>query len=124
MAMLYFFIALLLCLGYYIYIEASAPAKPGQKAKVQSENIPYVSNHQCLFFYYHMYGKDVDTLNIYLSSNGETTLQWTLKGEQGNKWQDGEVPIKPGGGDFKVEFSLLVTFYLLFLIFVDVYVSK
>ena len=46
-------------------------------------------------FYYHMYGADIGTLNIYSWAQGATnkTLIWTLTGQKGNKWLYGSVPL-------------------------------
>lgn len=39
--------------GYYIFIEASAPQKPGDRAWLRSPSIP-PTTASCLVFYYHM----------------------------------------------------------------------
>lgn len=39
--------------GYYVYIEASAPQKPGDRARLRSPLIPATTGN-CLVFYYHM----------------------------------------------------------------------
>ncbi len=66
-----------------MYIETSSPRQDGDIAKleysVSSFNIGKLS---CLMFYYHMYGADINTLNVY---NGNTKM-FTKSGNQGNKW--------------------------------------
>lgn len=82
--------------GWYVYIESSAPRRPGDKAQLAS---PLISDQQtrCLSFWYHMYGTHVNTLNVYLQSGspGLGTPLWTKKGTQGNKWIQGQLTITP-----------------------------
>ncbi|KAL9985328.1 hypothetical protein ACROYT_G007718 [Oculina patagonica] len=82
--------------GYYIYIETSRPRKTGDKAilTLQGAN----SKPVCLSFYYHMYGKTINQLNIY--NRGKVI--WTMTGEQGNAWKKAEVSIS-GNYDLKIE---------------------
>ena len=50
----------------------------------------------CLKFWYHMYGRTMGTLNIYLMNNVSSsgTKLWTLSGNQGNKWMYAQTPIQ------------------------------
>jgi hypothetical protein len=78
--------------GYYMYIETSAPRRPGQKARVLSPTFPPTTG-RCMTFFYHMYGQ-VGTLNIRLFSQG--TLRpaiWTRSGNQYNMWRIGQVTL-------------------------------
>ena len=52
----------------------------------------------CVSFYYHMYGRDIKTLNVY---NGGNVI-WTKSGNQGNAWKKAEVSIS-GNFDVSVE---------------------
>lgn len=103
-------------LDHYLYIETSDPAKPGQKARLRSDTIPFARRDQCLVFYYHMFGRDIDTLNVYIETEGEVRLHWSLKGNQGNSWQRGKIPIRRGYGEFKVHnyFELFCYIHLSF----------
>ena len=60
-------------MGYYIYIETSSPRILGDKARIMSGPIAANSEY-CLEFWYHMFGPDIDALNIYLSSAGTSTV--------------------------------------------------
>ena len=91
---------LLYTTGHYIYIEASAPRAPGQKARVLSPTLPS-SSGECLQFYYHMYGAGMGTLNVYTQVGAQQTNIWTRKGNQGNKWLLGQVTLK-NPSSFKV----------------------
>lgn len=80
-----------------MYIETSAPRRPGDKARLIS---PAVDGNyaQCVSFYYHMYGPHVKALNVYLAS-GNSTLgspAWTRTGTQANAWQLGQLQIAGG----------------------------
>ena len=48
-----------------MYIETSAPRRPGDKAQLQSAQIMDTST-RCLSFWYHMYGPHINALNVYL----------------------------------------------------------
>ncbi|XP_041107013.1 MAM domain-containing glycosylphosphatidylinositol anchor protein 1 [Polyodon spathula] len=100
--------------GYYMYIEASRPRVPGDKARLVSPlyNVttkakgPY-STPFCISFYYHMYGKHIGSLNVLLrvKSVGALDMQvWTLSGNQGPDWQQANITINPRG-PFQVVFE-------------------
>ena len=67
--------------GNYMYIEASSPRKPGEKAKL-ALTVPNSGNQSCLSFYYHMYGASAGTLNVY---SGNIKV-FTATGNQGDNW--------------------------------------
>ncbi|RNA26976.1 MAM and LDL-receptor class A domain-containing 2-like [Brachionus plicatilis] len=48
----------------------------------------------CVLFWYHMYGKKMGTLNVYLISETNKDLLWTLSGEIGQSWNHGLAPFK------------------------------
>lgn len=50
--------------GHYMYIEASVPRNPGQKARLLTPQYPATQTPQCMTFYYHMYGKNIGSLNV------------------------------------------------------------
>ncbi|MCI4382883.1 hypothetical protein PGIGA_G00019780 [Pangasianodon gigas] len=94
--------------GYYMYIETSRPRQEGDKARLLTPLFsvvpkkPYgnVANtpSYCFTLYYHMYGKHIGTLNVYLrqkSQTGEDSLVWTLSGSQGDHWKQARVNIHP-----------------------------
>ncbi|CAF0847412.1 unnamed protein product, partial [Rotaria sordida] len=79
--------------GYYIYIEASAPQKPGDRAWLASPSIP-PTTASCLVFYYHMFGADIRTLNVILQTSMSNTTIFTRNGPQGNIWKKGEADFR------------------------------
>ena len=67
--------------GWYIYMEASYPQSNNQRCRIVSEEI---QGQRCLQFWYHMYGMDVNTLNVYMKINGQLGKPvWTRARNQG-----------------------------------------
>jgi len=84
--------------GAYAFIDASYPRRPGDKAKLLSEEFPATdksdSGPLCLRFWTHMFGNGVGSLNVYMrgSSSGDSKI-WGLTGDAGNNWYMGQAPI-------------------------------
>lgn len=77
--------------GHYVDVDASHAANA--TARLRS---PLFSNtgSTCATFWYHMYGADVNKLNLYLGSPGKPSSQvWTKSGNQGFMWQYAEVEV-------------------------------
>lgn len=72
--------------GYYMYIESSSKLR-GKKARMFSPVYRGI-NHQCVEFYYHMYGRNIGTLKVYTKTedNAELNAAWSAYGNQGNLW--------------------------------------
>ncbi|EDO27398.1 predicted protein, partial [Nematostella vectensis] len=81
--------------GRYIYVEASFPARPGQTARLLSQEFPAGSGRMCLQFYYSMYGKGMGTLNVYTNDTATGSLNniFTRSGDQGKNWHHGQAVI-------------------------------
>jgi hypothetical protein len=82
--------------GSYIYMEASNPAKPGNKVRLVSPQVsPSSSGHKCMTFYYYMYGRHVAQLNVYVQTglSFPGSKVWTRQGTKGRKWIKGTVDI-------------------------------
>ena len=67
---------------------------------------------KCLYFWYHAYGKDVATLNVYAeiqlnSTNNPKTKIWTMTRNQGNEWFIARVPTDYDA-DYRVIFEGIV----------------
>ena len=85
--------------GWYVFMEASAPRRPNDTARLVS---PQISDNspRCLSFYYHMYGMHINLLNVYLKSpsqRGQGNLVWSMQGTQGNQWKRATVNVSPNG---------------------------
>lgn len=84
--------------GYYVYIDAS-DQNPGDKAQLAgpTQNPTGAGSTKCLLFWYHMYGVQVNRLNVYLrryrSKVTEDSIIFTQYGSQGNQWIKGEKEI-------------------------------
>jgi hypothetical protein len=54
----------------------------GWKANLISE--PFSDNSDgCIYFWYHMFGVNIGSLNVYLVAGNQKTLLWTLSGQYG-----------------------------------------
>lgn len=82
--------------GSYIYLEASAPRTQGDRCWLQSQNFAPTKG-SCVSFWYNMYGPNIGTLSVYaLYSTGTNRTLWTLSGDQGNTWKNGQAPVASG----------------------------
>ena len=57
-----------------------------------------------LTLYYHMYGEDVDTLNIWMRTNhgGPLKKLWSKTGNVGNWFERADVAVSAAGKPFQV----------------------
>ncbi|XP_066292578.1 MAM domain-containing glycosylphosphatidylinositol anchor protein 2-like [Branchiostoma lanceolatum] len=65
------------------------------------------TNTRCLEFWYHMYGSNIDQLNIYQRPTGNTQLGtpiWSLAGDQGNVWDQARLDLA-ADTNFKIVFE-------------------
>ncbi|CAH1782824.1 unnamed protein product [Owenia fusiformis] len=82
--------------GYYLYIEASARGR-GQKARVMSPKY-YGYGAQCFEFYFHMYGRNTGTLNVFTRGTDQVEASepvpvWRAYGNQGDVWTKAKLDI-------------------------------
>ncbi|MEO0341768.1 MAG: T9SS type A sorting domain-containing protein, partial [Bacteroidota bacterium] len=75
----------------YRFIESSGSGNPGKKAILTTKKCLNLSNvnNPVFQFQYHMYGVDMGTLEVQVSSDGGTTWTeavWKKSGDQGNAW--------------------------------------
>ena len=82
--------------GYYMYIETSAPRRNNDKARILSPR-QTGTGIKCLTFWYHMYGSNVKTLNVYVTGDSNLgSALWSKNGTQGNRWKKATVDINLG----------------------------
>lgn len=74
-----------------MYIEASAPRKPGDIARLISPIYPASSGYNCLQFYYHQYGADIGAFNVYKRDIGGSLNPLRIFSSQGNRFNDWHV---------------------------------
>ncbi|CAG5089359.1 Oidioi.mRNA.OKI2018_I69.PAR.g12185.t1.cds [Oikopleura dioica] len=81
----------------YAYMEASAPATYGDSAQLISAFMFMVPGElYCLRFHYHMFGREIGTLQVYATERGFNVgkrLIWSRTGNQGDQWKIATVPI-------------------------------
>ncbi|XP_022096405.1 MAM and LDL-receptor class A domain-containing protein 1-like [Acanthaster planci] len=96
--------------GYFIYIEASFPRQAGDKAWLVSPNVPQQTASRCLDFWYHMYGDDIDTFNVYANTTSTGLGVPILKrvGTREDKWYRAQVEIVRSSEDFQYVFEGIV----------------
>jgi hypothetical protein len=81
--------------GVYLYIESSVPTLQGFNAILESNLFfPTPSYGLCMDFWYHMYGAGMGSLNVYINVSNISTLLWTLNGNKGDMWYNGQLSIK------------------------------
>lgn len=91
-------------IGKYMFMEASAPTRPGDKARLYSERFQPTGG-SCIKFWYHMYGPSVGTLNILVKTgagNRSEDIVWTLSGNQLDQWKFGQAPVVSAQSGYQV----------------------
>ncbi|XP_022097819.1 MAM and LDL-receptor class A domain-containing protein 1-like [Acanthaster planci] len=80
--------------GFYVFIETSSPRVVGEKARLESATVPPTLEN-CLDFWYHMWGDDVDTLKIYARADGAGLGSpiWIRTGTRDDQWYQGRVAL-------------------------------
>ena len=84
--------------GYYLYIEASSPRRPGDKARIISPTFKAItpSKSTCtLRMFYHMYGAQIGSLNVYTRSSVLGSLKpiWKRSGNIGDHYERADIQI-------------------------------
>ena len=79
-----------------MYIETSSPRIQGDIARLVSlQKQGSTDGRRCILeFWYHIYGEDNPTLNVYSRSAGvdkTETLLWSLSGNQLNTWHQASI---------------------------------
>nr|XP_039270832.1 MAM and LDL-receptor class A domain-containing protein 1-like [Styela clava] len=77
--------------GHFIYFDSSRSMPANDKAQIISYSQPKSTtsdSRMCIEWYYHMFGPNVGTLNVYrvLTKNGNKWKFWTRSGSSGNQW--------------------------------------
>ncbi|XP_073412366.1 MAM domain-containing glycosylphosphatidylinositol anchor protein 1 isoform X1 [Dendrobates tinctorius] len=102
--------------GFYMFIEASKPQKFGDKARLISpqynitSKFPSLKTIYCVSFYYHMYGRHIGNLTVFLRLKNIGTQDipvWSKKGNQGPKWQLENLQVNPTA-PFQIVFECVI----------------
>lgn len=78
--------------NWYVYIEASAPRQPNDRARLLFPNFNY-NGTVCIDFHYHMYGFHINTLKLVQRLSDADVTVWMRHGNMGNTWYHGAVQI-------------------------------
>ena len=83
-------------LGYYVYFEASSPAKKGDTACFHSSKDFAAGSCYRLTFWYHMWGSGMGKLDVQMknSDGSNTRTVFEKSGQQGYKWLQANVTVK------------------------------
>lgn len=99
--------------GYYLYVKSILiDSSNSSAARIISPPSKIKSNGGCFKFFYHMYGSDVDKLNIYLreaSSNDNGKPIWQKYGNKGDKWLFGHVYVEADSSETDFKFIIEAT---------------
>lgn len=85
--------------GKFMYIESSAPRRSGQKAWLVSRQIGFTTP-MCLSFWYHMYGIQIGSLNVYVKTGiaMPSAPVWSKSRNQGQMWNLAQTTIQGTSG--------------------------
>ena len=78
--------------GTYIYMESSAPRRPGDRADLVSQTFTPTQS-RCVTFWYHMNGANIGTLSVLVRVSSNNYTVWTLSGDHGDKWIYAQAPV-------------------------------
>lgn len=97
--------------GHFLYVEASGR---GNNERAVMYSPFYQSLDQlCLGFYYHMYGRQIGTLNVYTKTRSGDVIEaaWRAYGNQGNVWIQAllDIPKKLARAGFQLVFEATMT---------------
>ncbi|XP_062589655.1 MAM and LDL-receptor class A domain-containing protein 1-like isoform X1 [Saccostrea cucullata] len=91
--------------GYYIYMESSRRTK-GDKTRLLSPlfHIKNSTGRMCLELYYHMHGKTMGSLNVFIQNEGltQTFQSFSISGDQGSQWKHLETNFTNPNVPFKI----------------------
>ncbi|CAH1274043.1 CSMD3 [Branchiostoma lanceolatum] len=90
--------------GFYLYTEASS----GSTGATASLALPIIRSdgQHCLRWFYHMYGSDMGTLNVYVSQpQYPDMLVWARTGDQGNRWHPATTSVFTNASVFQIRFE-------------------
>ncbi|XP_041467552.1 MAM and LDL-receptor class A domain-containing protein 1-like [Lytechinus variegatus] len=95
--------------GHYMYIESSD--RDGDTAQLWSTPFSAQGGH-CIEFFYHMWGENMGTLNVYALQTGSDVNSsvpiWSRSGDQGNDWNMARADASGIVGDFQIVFEGII----------------
>ena len=97
--------------GNYLYTEASNCTNNTGAVLTPTFDFSNLID-ATLTFWYHMYGADMGTMSVQVSTDGGNTWSsdlWSLSGDQGNSWQQATVDLTPYVGNASVMIRFIGT---------------
>ena len=89
-----------------MFIQEDYNTIPGGTARLMSPLAKVQPVASCLEFWYHMYGRDIESLKVYIMKSGSTDLPanpvWSMSGDKGNYWHRATVTVPVTDYTFKV----------------------
>lgn len=76
-----------------MYVEASN-RQDGDRARLRSDWFILTTQQLCLQFWYHMYGGEIGSLNVFIKIKDSETKVWSQQGNQEDRWIYAQVSIK------------------------------
>ena len=93
--------------GYYVYFSSSGH-QAGDRASLITPSLTYTGDKTaCVSFWYHLYGEDLDTVNLNIIMDQINVTLWTKFSTQGNIWKKAQVDIPKSFLTIQVNFSLV-----------------
>lgn len=91
--------------GYYLYTDASN-GNSNDIAVLQSVRITS-SPHQCLSFWYNMYGSNIGTLRVHqlYSTQVQQTPIWSMSGNKGREWRYQAINLTYQNDNYRILFE-------------------
>ena len=86
--------------GHFLSIDASAHQQ-NETANLIGQPFHMENNQRfCFTFWYHMYGRDMGTLRVYMGHSEikvKDTILWERQTNRGDLWKEAHVDITPPG---------------------------
>ncbi|TRY97688.1 hypothetical protein DNTS_035488 [Danionella cerebrum] len=94
--------------GFYLSAQLWKSPSGSKGRMLLDVNQPTSEHGECLMFWYHMNGRDVGSLNIYVHDGKSEVAVWSADGHQGEQWRHGRASIMSPRSPFKVIFEAVV----------------
>eukprot|EP00057_Strongylocentrotus_purpuratus_P034024 XP_793639.3 PREDICTED: MAM and LDL-receptor class A domain-containing protein 1 [Strongylocentrotus purpuratus] len=97
-------------LGYFMYVSSSTLITSADRARLVSPVAKRQTTLSCVEFWYHLYGRDTETLNVYIKPEGEplpSSSAWSLTGNRGNFWHRATFNIPAFTNDYRLVFEAI-----------------
>ncbi|XP_041465292.1 MAM and LDL-receptor class A domain-containing protein 1-like [Lytechinus variegatus] len=97
-------------LGYFMYVSSTTFSTSADRARLLSPVAERQSASSCVEFWYHVYGRDTETLNVYVKLEGvvlPSSPAWSITGNQGNYWHRATFNIPANTNNYRLVFEAI-----------------